>query len=112
MSQFNVRFNIYDPAVENILNTLKSCNKQAAFVRDAVKSYAMSKQGIQTFDLMCGKKRTKTERTKASTGLPSSQDEAIMHELPAYEASSESEQPFHALDTRETQKMILNKIFS
>ena len=112
MSQFNVRFNIYDPAVENILNTLKSCNKQAAFVRDAVKSYAMSKQGLQTFELMCGGKGKKTERTKAPTSSPSSHDEAIMYELSAYEASSESEQPFHALATRETQKMILNKIFS
>jgi hypothetical protein len=64
MSQFNVRFNIYDPVVENILNTLKSCNKQAAFVRDAVKFYAMSKQGLQTFDSMCvGRKENRTDKS-------------------------------------------------
>ena len=112
MSQFNVRFNIYDPVVENILNTLKSCNKQAAFVRDAVKFYAMSKQGLQTFDLMCGGKRKKTEQTKTPTGSPSSQDKGNVQELPAYEVISSNDQPVHVQSSGETQKMILNKIFS
>ena len=85
MSQFNVRFNIYDPVVENILNTLKSCNKQAAFVRDAVKFYAMSKQGLQTFDLMCVGKRKRTERTNAPTSSHSSQDKGNFQEPRAYE---------------------------
>lgn len=112
MSQFNVRFNIYDPVVENILNTLKSCNKQAAFVRDAVKFYAMSKQGLQTFDLMCVGKRKKTERTKAPTGSPSSQDKGNFQEQQAYEVISNNEQSFHDQNNGETQKAILNKIFS
>ena len=109
MSQFNVRFNIYDPAVENILNTLKSCNKQAAFVRDAVKFYAVSKQGLQTFDLMCGEKRKKT---KASTSSLSSRNKGHFQASPTYEANSDAEQPFHIQDNRDTQKMILSKIFS
>ena len=112
MSQFNVRFNIYDPIVENILNTLKSCNKQAAFVRDAVKFYAMSKQGLQTFDLMCEGKRKKTERTKAPTISTSSQDKGNFQELPAYEEIPNNGQPVHAQSNGETQKAILNRIFS
>lgn len=112
MSQFNVRFNIYDPVVENILNTLKSCNKQAAFVRDAIKFYAMSKQGLQTFDLMCGRGKKKTERTKAPTDSPSSQDIRSFQEQPTYEEISNNMQPVHAQDSGETQKTILNKIFS
>ena len=112
MSQFNVRFNIYDPVVENILNTLKSCNKQAAFVRDAVKFYAMSKQGLQTFDSMCVGKKKKTERIKAPTDSPSSQNKGNFQEQPEYEDISNNEQPVHAQGNGETQKMILNKIFS
>jgi hypothetical protein len=109
MSQFNVRFNIYDPAVENILNVLKSCNKQAAFVRDAVKFYAVSKQGLQTFDLMCEGKRKKT---KASANSPTSQKKGDFKELPEHEANSDAGQPFHKQDNRENQKTILDKIFS
>ncbi len=109
MSQFNVRFNIYDPAVENILNALKSCNKQAAFVRDAVKFYAVSKQGLQTFDLMCEGKRKKA---KASANSPSSHNKGDFKGLPEREANSDAGQPFHKQDTRETQKTILDKIFS
>jgi len=56
MAQHNVRFNTYDPAVDNILQQLKSCNKQAAFVRDSIIYYLGSKQGRQAADLMCHKK--------------------------------------------------------
>ena len=112
MSQFNVRFNIYDPVVENILNTLKSCNKQAAFVRDAVKFYAMSKQGLQTFDLMCVGKRKRTERTNAPTSSHSSQDKGNFQEHLAYEEIPNKEHSVDVQNGGETQKAILNRIFS
>lgn len=56
MAQHNVRFNTYDPAVEKVLQQLKSCNKQAAFVGDAIKYYLGTKQGRQAAELMCRKK--------------------------------------------------------
>jgi hypothetical protein len=58
MTPHNVRFNTYDPAVDNILQQLKSCNKLAAFVRDSIIYYLGSKQGRQAADLMCRKKPT------------------------------------------------------
>ena len=59
MTPHNVRFNTFDPAVDNILQQLKSCNKQAAFVKDSIIYYLGSKQGRQAADLMCRKKPTK-----------------------------------------------------
>ncbi|MHB8122209.1 MAG: hypothetical protein ACYDG4_08655 [Desulfuromonadaceae bacterium] len=56
MAQHNVRFNTYDPAVEKVLQQLKSCNKQAVFVGDAIKYYLGTKQGRQAAELMCRRK--------------------------------------------------------
>lgn len=58
MTPHNVRFTTFDPTVDNILQQLKSCNKQAAFVRDSIIFYLGSKQGRQAADLMCRKKPT------------------------------------------------------
>jgi hypothetical protein len=69
MTPHNVRFTTFDPAVDNILQQLKSCNKQAAFVRDSIIYYLGSKQGRQAADLMCRKKPTK--RPAATTSVRS-----------------------------------------
>lgn len=112
MSQFNVRFNVYDSVVENVLNTLKSCNKQAAFVRDAVKFYVDSKQGQKTFELMCGKKTRQLKQPKLTTCTPST----LNGELPQDQADGEkvsiTEPLLDSQLKEETQNSILSKIFS
>jgi hypothetical protein len=68
MTPHNVRFNTYDPAIDNILQQLKSCNKLAAFVRDSIIYYLGSKQGRQAADLMCRKKTTNRHASPARVG--------------------------------------------
>lgn len=111
MSQFNVRFNVYDSAVENVLNTLKRCNKQAAFVRDAVKFYVDSKQGQKTFNLMCGTKSKKVKQPKQAICTPSSPSTAPTQEQPDAELATTTSQSYHH-DDMQSQKSILSKIFS
>ncbi len=109
MSQFNVRFNIYDPAVENILNMLKSCNKQAAFVRDAVKFYVDSKQGQKTFNLMCG---TKSKKVKQHISTLQSSIIAPTLEQPDVEIVTNASPHHNSYDNIQSQKSIMDKIFS
>lgn len=83
MSQHNVRFNTYDPAVEKVLLQLKSCNKQAAFVGEAIKYYLGSKQGRNAADLMCRKKTTRSAKARNDDkriheGVPGEKSQTIL----------------------------------
>lgn len=113
MSQFNVRFNVYDSAVENVLNTLKRCNKQAAFVRDAVKFYVDSKQGQKTFKLMCGTKSKKVKQPVQTKCTPSTLNEELPQDQAKCERVSIAAEPLLDYQLKvETQNSILSKIFS
>jgi hypothetical protein len=90
MAQHNVRFNTYDPAVDNILQQLKSCNKLAAFVRDSIIYYLGSKQGRQAADLMCRKKTTNRHTSPARVGSAVNQEANSILELSQSAISSQS----------------------